>query len=197
MARTSDKRERLIEAAKTLIHRKGFHSTTLADIAAESKVPLGNVYYYFKTKDEICQAVIDERKKELTGVLDLCCKKADPKMALKKLLKYTTKETKELDECGCPYMGLVLDLDRADSRLTPSADQCVRVLIEWAGDQFKALGYENAMEMGFEFIARVQGTVLLGHALHDKGRMRRQLNEMCGWVDALQDAPAPGQVTIN
>lgn len=197
MARTSDKRERLIVAAKTLIHRKGFHSTTLADIASESKVPLGNVYYYFKTKDDICQAVIDERKKELTGLLDLCCKKADPKTALKKLLKFTTKETKELDECGCPYTGLLLDLDRSHSRLVNSADECIRVLIEWTGDQFRTLGYGNPMEMGFEFIARVQGTILLGHVLHDTARMRRQITDLAGWVDGLQDRRAPETTTIN
>jgi AcrR family transcriptional regulator len=197
MARTSDKRERLIEAAKTLIHRKGFHNTTLADIASESNVPLGNVYYYFKTKDDICQAVIDERKKELTSLLDLCCKKAEPKTALKKLLKYTTRETKELNECGCPYTGLLLDLDRSQSRLVNAADQCIRVLIEWAGDQFRALGYENAKEMGFEFIARVQGTILLGHVLHDTARMRRQIAELANWVDGLEDRRAPGSATIN
>ena len=197
MARTSDKRERLIEAAKTLIHRKGFHGTTLADIATESNVPLGNVYYYFKTKDDICQAVIDERKKELTGLLDLCCKKADPKTALKKLLKYTTKETKELDECGCPYVGLSLDLDRTNSKLVNAADQCIRVLIEWAGDQFKALGYGNAKEMGFEFIARVQGTILLGHVLHDTARMRKQMTELANWVDGLEDRSVQQPVTLN
>jgi AcrR family transcriptional regulator len=197
MARTSDKRERLIEAAKALIHRKGFHNTTLADIASESKVPLGNVYYYFKTKDEICQAVIDERKKELTVLLDLCCKKADPKTALKQLLKYTMKETKELDECGCPYSGLLVDLDRTHSDLAHSAEQCIRAMIEWAGDQFKALGYPNYREMGFEFIAREQGTVLLGHVLHDTAWMRKQLAEMCRWVDDLQDTPAVKGATLN
>jgi TetR/AcrR family transcriptional repressor of nem operon len=60
MIRSSDKRERLMEAAKALIHRQGFGQTTLADIAGESGVPLGNVYYYFKTKDEIASAVIEE-----------------------------------------------------------------------------------------------------------------------------------------
>jgi AcrR family transcriptional regulator len=197
MARTSDKRERLIEAAKTLIHRKGFHSTTLADIATESKVPLGNVYYYFKTKDEICQAVIDERKKELTKLLDLCCKKSEPKTALKKLLKYTGRETKELDECGCPYAGLSLDLDRNRSSLGHAADECMRVLTEWAGDQFRALGYGNAGEMGFEFIARVQGTILLGHVLHDKATMRRQIAELANWVDGLECRAAPVSTAIN
>ena len=57
MSRPSDKRERLLEAGRCLIHRQGFRHTTLADIARESGVPLGNVYYYFRTKDELLDAV--------------------------------------------------------------------------------------------------------------------------------------------
>ena len=64
MPRKTDKRVRLIEAAKVLIHQKGFNQTTLADIAQEADVPLGNVYYYFKTKEAIGDAVIDRRALE-------------------------------------------------------------------------------------------------------------------------------------
>ena len=49
----SDKRTRLIEAADKLVQLQGFSQTTLADIAKKADVPLGNVYYYFKTKEEI------------------------------------------------------------------------------------------------------------------------------------------------
>jgi TetR/AcrR family transcriptional regulator, transcriptional repressor for nem operon len=31
---------------------KGVERTTLADVAQAADVPVGNVYYYFKTKDE-------------------------------------------------------------------------------------------------------------------------------------------------
>ena len=40
---SSGKRERLTEAAKTLFYQQGVTRTTLADIAHEAKVPLGNV----------------------------------------------------------------------------------------------------------------------------------------------------------
>ncbi len=55
---TRTKRDRLIEAAKAAFYQQGFAPTTLADIAARAEVPLGNVYYYFRTKDEILAAVI-------------------------------------------------------------------------------------------------------------------------------------------
>jgi TetR/AcrR family transcriptional repressor of nem operon len=45
------KRERLLGAAADLLYRQGVEKTTLADIAQAADVALGNIYYYFKTKD--------------------------------------------------------------------------------------------------------------------------------------------------
>ena len=54
------KRERLVGAACDLVYRLGAERTTLADIARAADVPLGNVYYYFRTKDDIfARAVVD------------------------------------------------------------------------------------------------------------------------------------------
>src|SRR6186713_170754 len=69
MPRKTDKRVRLVEAAKILIHQQGFSLTTLADIAQHADVPLGNVYYYFKTKEAIGDAVIDKRMTEWKDTL--------------------------------------------------------------------------------------------------------------------------------
>jgi len=45
----TDKRTRLINTMRrNLPTEHGFSQTTLADIARDSGVPLGNVYYYFK-----------------------------------------------------------------------------------------------------------------------------------------------------
>jgi AcrR family transcriptional regulator len=53
------KRDRLIAGARETIHRQGFKATTIADIAQASDVPVSNVYYYFKSKDELVAAAID------------------------------------------------------------------------------------------------------------------------------------------
>jgi AcrR family transcriptional regulator len=53
------KRDRLVAGAREAIHRQGVEATTLADIAEASGVPLGNVYYYFKSQGELVAAAID------------------------------------------------------------------------------------------------------------------------------------------
>lgn len=185
MPRTSDKRERLIEAANVLIHKQGFHKTTLADIAKESDVPLGNVYYYFKTKEEICDAVIEGRKKELTDTLDGCCKSKDPRKALVRLVKTMMGASDEIAETGCPHGKLCTELSSQITGLNNSADGCLKVLLEWSSEQFKALGFKNADDMGFEFISRIQGIVLVGNSLHDEKQIKKQFKTLCSWLESI------------
>jgi AcrR family transcriptional regulator len=48
-----DKRERLVAAAAELVDRHGVETPTLAQIAQAADVPPGNVYYYFKTREDL------------------------------------------------------------------------------------------------------------------------------------------------
>ena len=186
MPRTSDKRDRLVEAAKILIHQQGYHRTTLADIAEESNVPLGNVYYYFKTKEEICNAVIEERREYIKEKLDGCCfKENDPKENLIRLVKMIMKDSDTVAEHGCSVGSLCQELDKTPSELSESANKCMQDHINWASGQFKEMGYQNADDMGFEFVARIQGTMLLGHTLHEPKLIKKQLRSTCEWIKSL------------
>src|SRR5260370_1725728 len=64
---TRDKRSRLIQTAAKLAYRHGFRTTSLADIAEAAEVPLGNVYYYFKTKDVIGEPIVELRLAKLSA----------------------------------------------------------------------------------------------------------------------------------
>ena len=185
MPRISDKRERLISAADTLIHRQGFHRTTLAHIAEEAKVPLGNVYYYFKSKEDICNAVIAERKQELSHMLKNCCRRREPKEALVNLIKVMISHRKELAKAGCPLGGLCQELDGEISGLMDSADSCMKFLVDWATEQFRLMGMKQAGELGFEFVARIEGVILLGNILSDPRKLEEQLKAVADWITGL------------
>ena len=186
MPRISDKRERLISAADALIHRQGFYRTTLAHIAEEAKVPLGNVYYYFKTKEDICKAVVTERKLALSHTLKGCCRRNGPKEALANLVKVMIGHSRELAEAGCPLGGLCQELDEECAELMDCADSCMKYLVDWATEQFRLMGLRQAEELGFEFVSRVQGVILLGNILNDPRQLKRQLKAVVNWIRDLE-----------
>src|SRR5690348_4086061 len=57
MTARRDTRERLIHAAADLFWAQGYEAASLADIAREAGVPVGNVFYHFKAKSDLARAV--------------------------------------------------------------------------------------------------------------------------------------------
>ena len=186
MPRTSDKRERLLDAAKHLIHTQGFGPTTLSDIARESGVPLGNVYYYFKTKDEIGAAVVDERRLEFRRLLETVeAQSPDPRVRLLAMLDFVRGIVDALVAHGCPIGGLCQELEKDGGPLAERADGLLKLQVEWATGEFRRLGRGDAEALGVHLIAALQGLTLVGHALHDPGAMNDQLDRLEAWIRAL------------
>src|ERR1700693_1197060 len=99
-----DKRARLVSAATDLLYRQGVEKTTLADIAQAADVPLGNIYYYFKTKDAIVDAVVEAHVhaiKETLVTLDR--RYPSPKGRLKALFRTLAGEHDRIAQYGCPH----------------------------------------------------------------------------------------------
>jgi TetR/AcrR family transcriptional regulator, fatty acid metabolism regulator protein len=55
-----DKRRQLLDAAVRVFARKGFHASRVGDIAEEAGVAHGLLYHYFKSKDQVLDAVFQE-----------------------------------------------------------------------------------------------------------------------------------------
>src|SRR5215831_13395494 len=78
----ADSRTRLLQAAEKTTYLYGFASASLADIAREASVPLGNVYYYFKSKDQIGGAIVELRYSRFKELLAELGKAGAPKERL-------------------------------------------------------------------------------------------------------------------
>ncbi|MGO4696292.1 TetR/AcrR family transcriptional regulator [Paenibacillus sp. 2TAB26] len=60
-----DERQRqILEAAMHVIARRGLPATKIADIAATAGISVGNVYKYFRSKEDIFQALLESGQKE-------------------------------------------------------------------------------------------------------------------------------------
>jgi TetR/AcrR family transcriptional regulator, transcriptional repressor for nem operon len=99
---SGDKRERLTAAAVDLAYRQGYRKTTLADIAAEAGVPLGNVYYYFKSKDEIGEAILSCRDGQFAAQRDEFDDLPTPEARLLAYVESTVANASLVALNGCP-----------------------------------------------------------------------------------------------
>jgi AcrR family transcriptional regulator len=54
----SQRRDEIMAAAKEVFARKGFHDTTIADIAKQAGLAYGSIYWYFDSKDDLFHALM-------------------------------------------------------------------------------------------------------------------------------------------
>ena len=185
------KRERLVASACELLHTKGVSTTTLADIAQAADVPVGNVYYYFKTKDDLVRAAIAAHTDQVEAMLASFETLPQPAERLKALVRRWDQMREVIARYGCPFGILASELDRRDDGLDIEAAGPLRRILEWAENQMECLDPRDARERATTLLAGVQGSALLANALRDPGLMTSQVLHLERWIDTLAASAAP------
>lgn len=184
--RRPGKRERLIAAAMRLVHQQGIERTTLADIAQAADVPAGNVYYYFKTKDEVITAVIEAHAQQIkTTLAAIETRHRSPKSRLKALVQEFTAQSEIVAQYGCPLGSLCSELDKRVKESSLPVAELMRLPIEWAEGQFRSLGRPDAPDLAFDLLAAYEGSALLANTMHDHSVLSRAARRIDHWIDAL------------
>jgi TetR/AcrR family transcriptional regulator, transcriptional repressor for nem operon len=179
------KRERLVEGAREVFHAQGVEGTTLADIAKTAEVPLGNVYYYFKTKDELVEAVVASHVQDLREGLATLETHRTPRARLKAFVRMLVGQADLTARYGCPHGSLCSELDKRDDG--PGA-LCVDVLgipIDWAERQFRDLGRRDARKLAVALLASYQGMALLTNTFREPELMVQEGRRLERWIDSL------------
>lgn len=184
--RRQDKRERLIAAACQVMYAQGVEKTTLADIAAAAGIPLGNVYYYFKTKDEVIAAVIDAHAQQIKATLAaIDARHRSPKSRLKALVREFTGQSEIVAQHGCPLGSLCSELGKRIKQPGPIAAELMRMPIEWAEEQFRSLGRPDAHDLALDLLAAYEGRALLANTMRDPGVLSKAAQRLNHWIDSL------------
>jgi AcrR family transcriptional regulator len=183
------KRERLVRSATDLLYRHGVDSPTLAEIAHAAGVPPGNVYYYFKTRDELVQSVIDARHDGLRQLLDALDGRSRPEVRLKALTRVWLDNRDDIAVNGCPIGTLCSELNKRGRGLDERAATIISTTADWIADQFRQLGHRDAPELAMTMLATVQGAALLANTLRDPDVMTSQIRRLERWIDSLATHP--------
>ncbi|HEV8627637.1 MAG TPA: TetR/AcrR family transcriptional regulator [Acidimicrobiia bacterium] len=192
MAKTQapGKRARLIQAAAELVYRQGFGPTTIADMAGKADVPLGNVYYYFKTKEAIGAALVEEylaSHRSLRRSWE--SEYEDPRERLSAFVVMTLENRGDLARSGCPMGSLCTELAKSGG---PLAEQASRLLVEWvdwAEQQFRGLGAGDASPgLARHLLAALQGAAVLAHSFGTSDLVEAEARRLIEWIAALKEA---------
>src|SRR6516165_9574335 len=179
------KRERLVAAARDALHRQGAESTTLADIAAAADVPVGNVYYYFKTKDDLIEAAIDSQMKEIQELLRVLDELRTPQARLKALIARLGGEADLVARYGCPLGSLCSELDKRDDGVERTSARLLEVPIAWLEQQFRAMRRRDARELAIALMSAYEGAALLTNTFRDPKIMVGECRRLERWIDSL------------
>lgn len=182
-------RQRIVESANRLFYHQGFHNTSFTDVVIASGVPRGNIYYYFKTKDEILHAAIDYRLERIHAMLDGWSDTyRTPVERLHRFVSLLDDTAEALMQYGCPMGSLNAELGKDDLELQAHAARLFGLFESWLTDQFAELGYAGrARELAIRVMAIGQGISMLTHVHHDTGLLRRERQRLRRWVDQLAE----------
>ena len=182
----TDKRTKLVQTAMKLAYQQGFRKTTLADIAEESRVPLGNVYYYFKTKDEIGEAIIQQRLQEMERLLETWNKAGSAKERLCASVQTTAENAQMLARGGWVIGTLCSELHKEGGALAKMATQLFIEHLSWMEEQFRALGrVDDARGLSIHLLSALQGVAVLSNTFHDSRMVELETERLKDWICAL------------
>jgi TetR/AcrR family transcriptional regulator, transcriptional repressor for nem operon len=183
--RDRGKRERLVGGARELLHQQGVERTTLAQIAHTADVPPGNVYYYFKTKDELVEAAIAAHAGDLKAALAECERHRTPRSRLRALVRMLGAQGELAARHGCPHGSLCQEVDKRDDELQVAARQLIAIPLEWAERQFRELGRRDARDLAVALMSAYQGASLLANTFRDPDLLVREARRLERWIDTL------------
>lgn len=180
-------RKKIVETADALFYQQGFANTSFLDISGALGMSKGNFYYYFKSKDDILDAVIEKRCEMIRhDLVQWDSMEPEPRGRLKKYISILTESKEMIEKHGCPLGSMCTELSKLHHEQLNNASEQFEVYREWLEQQFKLLGYKKeARTLSLHLLSRGQGVALITNTYSDKSFLQHEATEIIKWIDDL------------
>src|SRR5260370_9436077 len=176
----------LMRTAVKWAYRHAFRETSLADIAEAAKIPVGNVYYYFKTKDEIGEAIVKQRLLEFRALRQQWDRAGSPKERLQACVENTLENRDLLARGGCPFGTLCSEFHKEGGPLAEKSTSLFGEPLAWIEDQFRAEGHGDASRgFAIHLLSALQQVSVLAHASLEPQLVVMETRRLQDWIRAL------------
>ncbi|MGR9047611.1 TetR/AcrR family transcriptional regulator [Halobacillus faecis] len=171
MPRTPQENERIrqlakkniLEAAMELFINKGYHATSISDIAEQASISKGLLYNYFKGKEELLATMVDARVGEIINVMNQAKDIESQVEQLKHIIEGAIDNVFENPEVFRFYLHLQTQPE-ADHELIKYSrfliEESAR-LFEFQCEIFEKLGAKEARKRSLYFSSTLQGIMLM------------------------------------
>ncbi len=121
--RDETKRQSILESSKMLFSQKGFFNTSVSDIVRETGFPVGTIYTYFKSKEQIMRTIVEEGWQEWYQRLEQACSiEVSPEEKIRILIdEFIPELFKDLDLINI-LLSEAIDYTRIEAKLEKLTD---------------------------------------------------------------------------
>jgi TetR/AcrR family transcriptional regulator, lmrAB and yxaGH operons repressor len=191
-----DTREHMIETTAGLVHRRGFHGTSLNEVLTESGAPRGSLYYHFPGGKE--QLVLETTRRGVATVTQLLkealtgsSEPADGVRAFVEAAAHVLRDSGYV--FGCPVAPIVLDSPESSAL----AEVCQEAFEEWQQVLVEGLGSAGiergrTESLATTIVCALEGGLILARARRDTAPLDAVAEELASMVQStlLRSAPA-------
>ncbi|MDD5366648.1 MAG: TetR/AcrR family transcriptional regulator [Gallionellaceae bacterium] len=176
-----------VKSGQLQFYEHGYDGTSFSHIVEASGLYRGNIYHYFKTKDDILKAVIDLHLKEFGELLARWDQEfTDPKEKLIAFVDMLTGRKAELVQYGCPIGSMNMELGKGRRDLQKPARALFDLFRDWLAGCFKEMGKDDkAKSLALHLLGRAQGITVIAHVYQDPKLLRRETTNLQTWIRNL------------
>ncbi|NJO78936.1 MAG: TetR/AcrR family transcriptional regulator [Cyanobacteria bacterium RM1_2_2] len=155
--------EQILQTALSLFCEKGYHSTSIEEIARQAEISKGLLYHYFKSKADVLGALVDIRINDVLVVMNTAKTKPTPAAQIRHIAEGALADVQKKPDVFRFYLNLF-----SQPKLDPVIATHSQKLMDEQHRQFevqtkmfKELGVTNPQQRSLYFSSTLQGTMLM------------------------------------
>ena len=118
----SNAKEKIVEAASDLFFEQGYQATTIDHVIERSGISRPTLYAHFNTKEELCIAYLNERRRIDLGLLrETMRKEKTAKGRFLTVARVTAKTLSSTQYRGCRYFNMISEVADCNNPIAKEA----------------------------------------------------------------------------